>query len=164
MAAGFSIAPENLAILKKGLLNNCKLIDNDFIQVLRIEKQLTFDEINFCLCDEINSFRPFGKGNNEPLFASKKVEIKNLFVLNKGALKFMLYDKKSDIILEGIMFNSYERFKNLTKELYNEEIWSNIINGNIRGLFLDIVYTVSVNEFNEKRNIQLNIKDLRYSI
>jgi single-stranded DNA-specific DHH superfamily exonuclease len=78
MAAGLSLPVENIDVLRKRLNEQCQLTDEDMIPVLRIEKSLSFAEIDLGLAKELKALAPFGKGNPAPLFGSKGISVDKL--------------------------------------------------------------------------------------
>lgn len=100
--------------------------------------EIDFNIINDRLVETINSMQPFGKGNENPLFITKDVEVINKKVVgkNKNVTQFQL--RKNWCTYKGILFN---------------------INDIKEGDTVDIIYTLEFNEFpTGVFNIQLNIK------
>lgn len=58
-----------------------KLALADEKQELLIDAELTLDEIDWFLHQEIDKFKPFGKGNSEPVFAIKDVGVVSIKVI-----------------------------------------------------------------------------------
>jgi len=77
MAAGLKIKTENIDRFKIHFENVVSRMANsvDFIPKIVIDCRLDFANISDKLIDELESLKPFGIGNNEPLFMTEKVKI-----------------------------------------------------------------------------------------
>lgn len=165
MAAGLSLAYENIEILRKRLNDSCTLTKEEMTPVLRLEKQLPFSEIDMDFAMEIKRLAPFGKGNPMPLFGSKNINVERFSLIGKqkNILRFHLVEKESNIHLSGISFDGFEKFKSMIKELYGDENCDIILNSGRFDGALDFVYTLEINTYRGSNTIQLNIKDFRVS-
>jgi single-stranded-DNA-specific exonuclease len=147
MAAGLTLPIENIEVLRNSLNEDCTLQDNDFFQKFHIDKILMPDEISLALSDELAHLAPFGKGNHEPLFASR-----NLF-----AEKIRVLDEKNTIIftftnrLKGIAFGLNEKFHALCEN-------------KLGGFAIDAVYNVETNVWNGFAEVQIKLKDFEISL
>ena len=110
--------------------------------------------------------RPFGRENQQALFATKNVSITkiNFVGANKNIIQFVFSDELNNIF-KGISFKGFDKFQKIISENFNDEIKTQIFQGNLENLFLmfDIVYSIEINEYNGNRNVQLVIKDFRVS-
>lgn len=165
MAAGLSLPHENIPILRQKLNENCALTENDMIPVLRIEKIMTFDEIHMVLAEELQMLSPFGKENPSPLFASQKIWIERLRCVgkNKDILQMVLREEESNMRLSAISFDGLEQMQNLLKELYPVADCDTIIQSGSLPMAFDMVYSIDINAYNGRKNVQLVIKDFRVS-
>ncbi len=166
MAAGLSLKKENIDLLRNMLNENSKLTKEDLTPVIKIEKQLDIDDINMNIAEELNILAPFGKENPSPLFGSKKVLVEKIYLIGKekNIIKFMFKTGTFGERINGISFDCFDDFVKQTKHLYGDEICDRILNGNRADIYLDIIYSISINEYNGKKSVQINVKDLRYSV
>ena len=163
MAAGLSVKEENLPLLKEALLKNCPLTEEDIIPIIKIDSPISIEKINESLVCDIESLRPFGKGNNSPLLGAKNLEVTRVFFMGKEG-KFMKFRFKNSITkgyIDGINFDKYEIFKEEFIDKYGEERFLKLKDDGYGAFYMDIVYYPSINEFNGNRTIQLNIKAFR---
>lgn len=163
MAAGLSVKEENLPLLKEALLKNCPLTEEDIIPIVKIDSPISIEKINESLVSDIESLRPFGKGNNSPLLGAKNLEVTRVFFMGKEG-KFMKFRFKNSITkgyIDGINFDKYEIFKEEFIDKYGEERFLKLKDDGYGAFYMDIVYYPSINEFNGNRTIQLNIKAFR---
>ncbi len=166
MAAGLSLKKENIDLLRNMLNENSTLTEKDLTPVIKIEKQLDIDDINMNIAEELNILAPFGKENTAPLFGSKKVLVEKIYLIGKekNIIKFMFKTGAFGERINGISFDCFEDFVKQTKHLYGDEICDRILSGNRADIYLDIIYSIGINEYNGKKSVQINVKDLRYSI
>ena len=163
MAAGLSVKKENLPLLKKALLSKCELTDEDIIPVIKIDSPISIEKIDESLVCDIKSLRPFGKGNNSPLLGAKNLEVTRVFFMGKEG-KFMKFRFKNSLTgeyIDGINFDKYEHFKEEFIDKYGENRFLKLEVDGYAGFNMDIIYYPSINEFNGKRTIQLNVKAFR---
>ena len=143
-ACGFSLKEENLEEFKERIIKitNHKLKDINPQSELDIELEINFTDINWQLVELVNKFKPFGKDNEEPLLLSKDIIITNLKKVGQNEkhlkLELMKDNKKINCIGFSLAF----------KELKI-------------GDQVNIVYNLSINEWNGNRQIQLIIKDIK---
>jgi single-stranded-DNA-specific exonuclease len=146
-AAGFSLKPQNLEILKERILEIFKETHSDFI----FEKKITIDSkieavmINEDLCGFINMLEPFGSGNLEPIFNTNGFQISEIKFIGAEKNHLSLKLSLDSVIYKAIFFN-FE--KNKYPELY-------------LGQKIDIIYKVKTNIFNGKKNIDLHLIDIK---
>ena len=152
MAAGLSVKEENIYLLRKALNSKCTLSDEDIIPVIKIDSPLEIKYLDEGLVEEVESLRPFGKGNGSPMFAVKNLKVSRVFFIGKDK-KFM----KFRFVIPGTF--GYVEGLNLDK--YGEEKFLKLVDSGYADFNMDIIYYPTINEFNGKRNIQLNVKNFR---
>lgn len=165
MAAGLSLPYENIDILRERLNNACKLTQQQLIPILKIEKQLYFDEINMALAKELRNLAPFGKGNHVPLFGSKNVSIQKFYLIGKekDILKMILKESQTGVCLNAISFDGWGKFSDMIKQLYGNENYDKMLYNGYYDKNMDFVYSIDINTFRGESSIQLQIKDFRIS-
>lgn len=163
MAAGLSVKEENISLLRKALNSKCTLSDEDIIPVIKIDSPLEIKYLDESLVEEIESLRPFGKGNGSPLFAVKNIKVSRVFFIGKekNFMKFRFVIPGTFGYVEGLNFDKYEDFKNMFTDKYGEEKFLKLVDSGYADFNMDIIYYPTINEFIGKRNIQLNVKNFR---
>jgi single-stranded-DNA-specific exonuclease len=143
-ACGFSMDPAKQEEFIKTMkdLAASKLKGIQFKSSLEIELGMDFEEISWDLVDLLEKFRPYGQKNPEPLFMSTGLTVTSLRqVGNDGKhlkLEVSKGNKKKDAIAFGL--------GKMPLELGDK---------------VDIVYNLSINQWNGNREIQLIIKDIK---
>lgn len=151
LAAGLTIDEDKLDEFIKTLNDKCTLTDDDVAPIISIDAKLSFNELTFGLYDDIKMLEPYGTGNHRPVFAERGVSICKIELLgkNKNVIKLVL--KSNGIIYDGLMYHQdIEKFDQFKKK-------SSI------GSKIDIVFTLDVNQFLDKKNLQLIISSYRPS-
>lgn len=165
MAAGLSLPVENIEILRQRLNNCCLLTEEEMTPVLRVDRLLSFHEIDLALAKELRLLAPFGKENPMPLFATMNILVDRVDLMgkNKDMLRLSLRQEENGIRQQGVSFDGYERLCELLKELYPSEECDKLLNGGKIPQKMDFIYGIDVNTYNGRSSVQLMIKDFRFS-
>ena len=94
MAAGLSMAEENIERFRKKLNENCTLSEHDLMPKVMIDVPMPISYLTETLTEELKVLEPFGKGNTKPLFAQKNLRVSKLriFGKNRNVAKMTLTD------------------------------------------------------------------------
>lgn len=145
MAAGFTVYTEKVKELELFFLENIKglLTEEMTTRVVKIDCELPLSMVSQNVYKTIQQLAPFGMQNGEPLFV-RTVKILSVKQIGKDKkhLSFLFGDK--DTKIAGIGFGIGERMDELQQ-----------------GQTVEIVYTIDENEWNNKKSLQLKIKDIR---
>ena len=74
----------------------------------------------------------------------------------------MLFKDKNGDYMEGVSFNGYDMFCTEIENRFTKNEVKRILSGDNIEVQMDILYNISVNRFNGRESIQLNIKDMRF--
>ena len=143
-AAGLAITTENLDLFATTFEQAVResLAPEDLTPLLEIDGALTFPAIGVPLMREIESLKPFGVGNPEPLFMSEQVEVCERKEFS-GGVRFRL--RQAARVVGGVIFGAAEDFPGRLGES------------------LDVVYRLGENEWNGATRVELKIVDARLS-
>lgn len=163
MAAGLSLFKENLEPLRELINNNYDNNLNIAEKTLTIDKELTLEQIDYTLASELSLAKPFGSGNPLPLFLTKLVQIETLKIIDEKDTIIFGFKKEGYKVIKGIMFGFLNKFKEQIYANFDEYDADKIIKGIIRtsDIFLDIVYSIEINEYNGDTSVQLKIEDFK---
>ncbi|MBT5077860.1 MAG: single-stranded-DNA-specific exonuclease RecJ [Candidatus Marinimicrobia bacterium] len=147
IAAGLSIDTDKVDNFKQSLLAVAnKQIKAEQLQPrLKIDSEMKLTDINGRFLKFLSSLEPYGPGNMRPTFAAKNVKVEGLPRLigkTYDTLKFMV--KHDQSIFEAIGFGMAEHYEKLIR---NEPI--------------DIAFAIGENEWNGRKTIQLELKDIK---
>ncbi len=143
-AAGLTLKEENLPAFKQ------KFEDAVAEQLefklpkpyINIDVELPFSVLNDKFLGILKQMQPFGPGNMRPVFMTKNVLLKNIFIMKEVHVRLELeHDGK---IFKGIAFNFASKFDIL-----------------IPNTKIDICYSLEENNFNKKTELQLFIRDVK---
>ncbi|MDF2882987.1 MAG: recJ [Clostridiaceae bacterium] len=162
MAAGITLSPENVDILRKQLNLNCALTSDDLLKKIIIDMSLPIERVDFQLIKSLQILEPFGVGNNKPVFAIKNVKIKKAIVLGQdnNVLKLKLNVKNTPRTIDGIWFNGVETFEELIKTKFDEDCLNGLYSG-LQQAAVDLIFYPSINEWNGNKTIQIIINSMR---
>ena len=164
MAAGLSLIPENIPLLRKKLNENCTLTIDDFVEIIKIDKELQLEDVTYQLATSLDVLLPFGKENKEPLFGTKNLNIESLKVIEeKNTIIFTFSVPETFRQIKGICFGKVDFLKQNLLNIHDEFDTNKILNGILRNanFTIDVVYFIDVNEFRNNVSVQLKIKDFR---
>ncbi len=146
-AAGITIKEENIESFKNEInkIAEKELTVDKLTPSLSIDCEVPFDSINLDLVKIVEKLEPYGEANPEPLFCSRSVIVKSPpVVLSRETLKFSVTDGKNIFSAVGFGMGSYQ---SLVKE----------------GKTIDIAYKISIDDWNKKPVVQLELKDIKPS-
>jgi len=169
MAAGFTVKTKDIESLKKAMQKRAEkeIEEQLLVRKLSIDCILPIDLINLSLFQEISKLSPFGYGNSEPVFSANNLTIKNMRYVGKDSnhvkLTFSTYTpSKSRSKLEIL-----ETASNQGRTLNSSNEIAGILFGYDKSLNLKIgdtasvAYTISLNEWNGNKNLELKIRDIK---
>ena len=144
-AAGFTVKNENLPELVARLkeIARKQLSAKDLRQTLTADLEVPLWELNFEVLKHLAFLEPTGYGNPEAVFVSRDVKVKSLRTVGSDGkhLKLTLEDEHGTIV-DSIGF----RLGHLKDQLPAR---------------VDVLYRLELNEYNGRRSLQLNLKDVK---
>lgn len=142
MAAGMSLEMNNIDKLRNLINDRCKLTDSDFEKKILIDMPYPFGLIRETAISELNLISPCGEGNPRPLFCADKVVVNSYTVRGKGKVLALVLIK-DNIKVNAVYFGDVDNFINYIEENNHE---------------IKIVFSLSVNVFNNIKTNQIDIK------
>jgi single-stranded-DNA-specific exonuclease len=153
-AAGMTLKKENLIAFKNRFDEVVKrnLTVESKVPIQEIDVEIELNEIHGeeeyykipRLKRIIESFEPHGPGNMKPVFYSRNLFATDSRILKEAHLKLKVIQPNSKLNYEAIGFN-----------LAHKEMET------VSGIPFEMAYTLETNDFNGKKSIQFNIKDIR---
>lgn len=143
-AAGLTLRWDRLKKFEAHLENLLsQQIQSDlFSPTLSIDAEISLSEINPKLLNELESLRPFGIGNPEPVFASAAIDLKNPRVVGRNHLRLTLLQNGTGLAAIGFNFKAKLPLTSAKAQAAFVPEW---------------------NEYQGEKTIQLKIKDLKPS-
>lgn len=147
MAAGFTVKTKNILSLQKKLekLALVHVSDDILVRVLKIDCELELSNIKQEIYGGLQKLGPFGMGNPEPVFMSTNVEVDDIRVIGKTGSHLKL----------KVSQNNSQKFDAVAFGMASE--WGSLKIGDQ----VNISYTIDENEWNNRKTLQLKIKDIQ---
>jgi single-stranded-DNA-specific exonuclease len=143
-AAGFTVENAKLPELKKRLkfIAEQQLAGMELHPLLCADVEISLSELNSKLLEQLAWFEPTGYGNAEPVFVSRGVRVASSRAVGSDGkhLKLNVTDGYSHFDAIGF------RLGDLQPTLPT---------------YVDLLFTFELNEFNGRKNLQLNVRDLK---
>ena len=146
MAVGVTVKEEKFQEFAEKLEQKAKNDHTEeIIPIISIDKEITAKDLNIQTAENLMQLEPYGASNKVPLFLIKNLKIDSIRTLVEGKhLKLTLQDGAN--IINAIGFNLGN---------YADEF--------LIGDKVDIIGMIEINVFNNIKNIQINMKDMRKS-
>ncbi len=143
MAAGLSLAEENVEPFRRRLNELSGLTEADFTEKITIDVPMPLNYIRKDLVRELKLLEPFGKGNEKPLFAQKGLIPRNIRVFgkNRNVVRMQLADA-AGFQMTGIFFGDGDDF--IRKVQGRDSI--------------SILYYPEIDEYQGRENLQVIVK------
>lgn len=144
-AAGFTVKNQNLPELVSRLKEIAKdqLESKDLRQTLSADVEVPLSELNFEVLKHLAFLEPTGYGNPEAVFVSRNVKVKMARTVgSEGRHLKLTFEDERGASYDSIGF----RMGHLKPDLPP---------------YVDVLYHLEVNEYNGRRTLQLNLKDVK---
>lgn len=146
LAAGLSLSLDNLAAFE-GRINALALDiikDEDLVPQVIVDAELDASDINRELADAIESMEPFGMANQEPLFMTRGMTVKQMQRVGDGSHLRMQLEKNGSAPIQCIAFG-FGHYAEMVQ----------------LGESVDLCYSIRLNKFNGSETVQLSVKAIR---
>lgn len=143
---GVTVAEEKFGQFAEGLEEIAKEAHvEQIVPIISIDKEVTPKELTIEMLEDLMKLEPYGTSNKVPIFLVKNLKIDSIRTLVEGRhLKLTLQDGNHVVNAIGFNLGSYA-------------------DDFLLGDKVDIIGMVELNVFNNIKNIQINIKDMRKS-
>lgn len=147
LAAGLTLETKNIPAFREKFEQTIQQMKpDDFVRNIDIDFEVNKKDMTFEVIEQIESLAPFGQKNKRPVFVYKNLKVVSISTLKDNKhLKFRLQD--GDFQVDAIFFKAGDR--------RDEVRLSDKI---------DVVLTMSVNEFMGYKNIQFLVVDFKKSV
>ncbi|MBD3367573.1 MAG: single-stranded-DNA-specific exonuclease RecJ [Candidatus Eisenbacteria bacterium] len=144
-AAGVSLAAERLPEFSRCLENAVseRLSDEDLVPVIDVDAMVALEDCTFELVNEMKTMRPFGAGNPEPIFGTRRLKVISAKRVGKGHLKLTV--AQGGRTMDAIGFGMGEALDDLRAS----------------GGMVALAYVLEENTWRGVTNLQLRLKDIQ---
>ncbi|MDH3943082.1 MAG: single-stranded-DNA-specific exonuclease RecJ [Anaerolineae bacterium] len=145
-AAGFTVRNENAGALVEQLnaIAERQLGDKDLQPVLNAEAEVPLKDLGAHLLEQLDWLEPTGYGNPEALFVSRDLKVSQSRAVGQESSHLKLSVTDGWVTYDAIAFRQGHWHEKLPPRI-------------------DLLYSFELNEFNGRRTLQLNVKDLHPS-
>ncbi len=146
MAAGMSLDADKVKALDEGLNKFAKevMTEDTLVPKVKVDMALSLSEVKIDLIEQIQLMEPFGMGNREPIFKCVG-PVKTIRKIGKEQTHLKI-DMGAQSFKSGVAFGMAE-----------VSDWLKV------GQEAECVCTLDINEWKQRRNPQLMIKDIRHT-
>lgn len=145
MAAGLTVLPENLPLLQERLQEKADAVLGGMMltPTINIDMELSMRQATMSLARELSALEPTGQANTQAIFLARNLKVLDTRTVgkDKAHLKVKL-SGDGEPAIDAIGFRLGD--------------WVNDIPDSI-----DAVFNLEVNEWQGRRNLQLNLRDIR---
>jgi single-stranded-DNA-specific exonuclease len=146
-AAGMTLLPEKVELFSAKFeeIVSSTLEPGLMIPEILIDAQVEFKDLNASFYKILRQMEPFGPENPRPVFIAGNVEDNgHSKVVKDQHIRFSL--KQGNQVFNGIGFNMADKYPILEQRMP-----------------IDLLFTLDENEWNDQKNLQLKVMDLRLS-
>jgi single-stranded-DNA-specific exonuclease len=149
MAAGFNVETQKLEEVKKRLTDfvNKNLSLEDLTPSLKVDLELSLEDLDQNLFKQINKLEPFGLSNPEPVFVCRGLIVNNIRTVGQTGkhLALILKSSDSELKIRAIGFNLGEYFSKISVDQS-----------------IDVAFNLIADQWNGNESLQLRIKDIQF--
>lgn len=162
MAAGLSLPEENIPAFRQRINALCPLAPAELTPKVHIDVPMPVDYVTEELVRELTLLAPFGKDNPKPLFADRNLRVKRMWLVgkNQNVLRLSLLSGQNRPI-QAVYFGDTEAFQSYIREKFGEEALYNAMHGRENAICLSIVYTVKMDRYQDREQLQYTISYYR---
>jgi single-stranded-DNA-specific exonuclease len=146
-AAGLRVKDDRISLFREKINLFAKevLQGIDLAPVLNIDHELPLALATLELVSLLKDLEPYGEGNPAPLFATRRLMVKSRpQVMGKDTIKFWVTDGRSTVSAVG--FGMAAEWRSLRI-----------------GQAVDLAYTLGIDDWNKAPQVQIILKDMRFS-
>lgn len=159
MAAGLSLATENVAEFRRRINENCEMTDEDMMRRVELDAAVTLGCFDEKSVEELNLFYPCGQGNPTPIFGDMNVKPTRIRRIgkNNNFLRFNFEDSKG-YRFQAVYFKDPEELIDCIAEKYGRDQVDLAFEGSPNNIKLTLSYVPEINEYNGQRSIQMKVQ------
>jgi single-stranded-DNA-specific exonuclease len=143
-AAGFTVENGKLPDLVQRLQQAAKkkLAGVDLRPIIHADMEVPLIDLKPSLLNDLNGLQPTGYGNPEAVFVSRNVMVRDARAVGRESAHLKLTVTDGRITYDAIAFRQGDWIGNLPQRI-------------------DLMFTFELNEYNGRKTLQLNVKDIK---
>ncbi|WP_188648891.1 single-stranded-DNA-specific exonuclease RecJ [Marinithermofilum abyssi] len=145
MAAGMSLPAENLSSLHERLNGIAEewLTEEDYIPLTQVDAELTVQDVNLDLIEQLEQLQPYGIGNPTPRFRITGAKLGRMQLIGREKNHVKMALEQEGITLDAVGF----RMGELAEEIAPRSR-------------VELLGELQINEWNQRRSPQLLVRDV----
>lgn len=147
-AAGFTLKSDNLTAFKEAFLTlaDKQISNTDLIPSYTVDAEITLDDVDDIMLDELRRFEPFGYEWAYPVFYVRNSRLKSIqrFGVTGRHLKMKISSSHRNFDVIG--WDMADQIDDLKQQ----DLW-------------DIIVTLEINRYNGKESLRFNLQDIKPS-
>jgi single-stranded-DNA-specific exonuclease len=145
-AAGFTVANEKLPLFRERMMAIAAeaLDGQELLPTIDVDAELELGQVEWALHGFLTRLEPTGVENTTPLFVSRGLEVESSRAVGQDAAHLQLIVGDGRARFKGIAFRQAEWARQMPDRI-------------------DLAYSLSVNEWNGSRNLELMVQDIQAS-
>jgi single-stranded-DNA-specific exonuclease len=143
-AAGFTVRNENLPEFVSRLkqIARTQLEGKDLRHVLSADMEIALSQLSFDVLGHLEYLEPTGYGNPDAVFVSRDVKVKSFRAVGSEGKHLKVTFEEAGQAFDSIGFRMGELQRTMSPHV-------------------DVMYRIEANEYNGRRSLQLNLKDIK---
>ena len=126
---------------------SAKLTADDLVAVIDIDGEVRLPNCTFDLVHQLKKLRPFGAGNPEPVFGTRRVKVEDAKTVGNGHLRMRV--SQDGRVMDVIGFGMAEAYRELRSEMRDSSF------------MVSLAYVLEENTWRGETNLQLRLKDVQ---
>lgn len=162
MAVGLSLEYGNVPLLREKLNEHFPLSQEELIPVLSVDLVLPLRFAQEEFVEEVKLMEPYGKANPAPVFADTGVTFAGARIVGKQSSVLLLDIRdKTGCRYKGVLFQYSKAFDKVMEDKFGPDAMDLLLSSKETAFSMDIVYQPQINEYQNRKSIQLILKDYR---
>lgn len=143
-AAGFTIRTDRVELLRERLVGLAgeQLAGQALVPSLEIDAELPLGDASFEIADALAGLEPTGEANRAPLFLARDLTVADRRLVGAEGKHLKLTLTNGTASMDAIAFRLGEQAASIPDRI-------------------DVAYTLEADEWNDRRRLQFNVRDLR---
>lgn len=155
MAAGLSLAEENLDRFAKTIEDDAGLCEADLTEKICIDVPMPLSYISESLIKQLAVLEPCGNGNEKPVFADRKLTARRAFYIGKERKMLKLQLICGGGTMDALYFGDAEEFLDYYREKYGAEQVDALMCGRPQQMQFAFIYYPQINCYQGQNFLQI---------
>ena len=163
-AAGLSLPKEKIDAFRKKINELCELKEEELVRKIRVDLPVSPSAVNDALVEEMALLEPCGKGNEAPVFAVDRAEVRltrDPSSMKNGTLRLGVRTKEGERESAMILFRRGEEFLYYYRQKFGIAEEEKMATGAASAVRATLSYHASFNEFRGTRSVQYIVDEFK---